>query len=209
MAAITEEYSKSLGLNVVENNGDGTGSLKVKADSITAGETHIGEVGGRIVEISQSFTRESNATPYGIGDVVSAAAATVVPAIALTNIARVNGGSGYIMGCRLITNDKSKVPAFRVHLYNVNTAVIAGDNLNHKELYADNAKKVAQFDLPAMTTPQDSTNSDISRTQDFTLRIPFVCAGGSRTLYVVLETLTAFTPASGSQFTIVVTANLN
>jgi hypothetical protein len=89
----------------------------------------------------------------------------------------------------------------------VNTVTIAGDNLAHKELYADVGKRIGSVTLGAMITPADTSNSDISKAEDFTLRIPFTTA--TRTIYAVLETTTAFTPISASQFTLIVTVDQN
>ena len=157
--------------------------------------------GGKTVE-SQAFTREANATAYTAGDVVSVTAATVVPAMAFTTAGRVTGGSGYIVGAKLIYNVKSVIPRTRVHVFNINTATVAGDNLPWKELYADSSKRVGYFDLPAMVTATDTTNSDMSRAIAFDFRLPYVCAAGSTTLYVVLETLDVVTLSSGSAATL-------
>ena len=158
-------------------------------------------VGGNKKVEAQAFTREANATPYTAGDVVSVTAATVVPAMAFTTAGLVPGGSGYIVGAKLIYNVKSVVPRTRVHVFNINTATVAGDNLPWKELYADSSKRVGYFDLPAMATGADTTNSDMSRAISFDFRLPYVCAAGSTTLYVVLETLDVVTLSSGSAAT--------
>lgn len=157
---------------------------------------------GKKFEISVSFTRENNATPYTAGDVVSAAAATVVPSLDFATAGRVDGGSGYIVAARLTYNVKSVTPRTRVHLFNINTATVAGDNLPCKELYADQSKRCGYFDLPAMTTEADTTNSDMSRSIDLSLRVPYVCAAGSRHLYVTLDTLDAVTLTAQSQATL-------
>ena len=169
--------------------------------------TGAAEVVGKNVSVSVEITRESNATPYTAGDVVSAAAATVVPAMAFASFAREAGLGGYIVGARLATDQKSVTPRFRVHLYNVNTATVSGDNLPHRSLYADLDKRIGWFDLPAMTTGADTSNSTESRTIDMTLRVPFVSV--TTTIYAVLEALDAFTPSSGSKFTLTMIAEQN
>ena len=151
--------------------------------------------------VSAEFTRPADTTAYTAGDVVSNSDATTVP-VTLTSMGRVTGGSGYITGVRLTTNKKSITPRIRVHLFNVATATLAADNVAHKELYADASKRVGMFDLPAMTTGTDTTNSDMSRSVDFTQRIPFQCAADSSSLFYVLEAIDAFTPASGQKFTL-------
>jgi len=155
--------------------------------------------------IAVTITRETNATPYTAGDVISAAAATVVPAMDFATAGRIAGGSGYVVGAKLIVNVKSVTPRVRVHLFNVNTATVSGDNLPWRELYADSSKRVGYFDLPAMTTGADTTNSDMSRTIAFDFRLPYVCAASSQHLYAVLETLDAVTLTSGSALTLTLT----
>lgn len=169
--------------------------------------TGAAEVVGKNVQVTVEITREANATPYTAGDVVSAAAATVVPAMAFASFAREAGLGGYIVGARISTDQKSVTPRIRVHLFNVNTATISGDNLPYRSLYADISKRMGYFDLPAMTTPADTSNSTESRAIDMTIRFPFVSV--TTTIYAVLETLDAFTPSGGSKFSLTLVGELN
>jgi hypothetical protein len=169
---------------------------------VPAGENHLGSFGGTKVTITTSFTREANANPYTAGDVISSAATTLVPSITLAGLARVNAGTGYIVGAKVAFNVKSVVPRLRVYLYTVNTAVVGGDNLPQVMLYADYSKLMGFFDLPAMFTPADTTNSTASFTQDMTIRVPFACATATTTLYATLVALDAVTLTSGSAVTI-------
>lgn len=164
-------------------------------------EMHLGDIGGNLVSVSQEFTRPADTTAYAANDIVSNNATTTTLAT-LSGCARVAGDSGYIVGARLATDKKSITPRFRVHLFNVSTPTVAADNAQHKSLYADLSKRVATFDLAAMATAADAASSDVSSTTDWTLRIPFVCASADTALYFFLETLDAFTPASGEKFTL-------
>ncbi len=159
--------------------------------------------------ILSSFLREANATPYAAGDVVSAAAALAVPAMVFPNAGRLLGGNGTIVAARIITNTKSVVPRIRVHLFNDNSATVSGDNLPYRELYADVSKRCGYFDFPAMITGTDTANSDMSRAVLSNIRIPYVCAANSQSLFAVLETLDAFTPTSGSAFSLVLVTEQN
>ncbi len=96
-----------------------------------------------------------------------------------------------------------------MHLYNASDPTRSVDNLAHQDKYADSAKRLGYFDLPAMTTATDTTNSDMSRSQDNALRHPIVAAAATRTIYALLETLDAFTPASGEKFTLTLTIDSN
>jgi len=180
-------------------------SIPVAATGV-ATEVHLGEVGGNLVMISTEFTRPADTTAYAANDVVSdSTSATTMEALA--GAARVSGGSGYIVGIRIATDKKSIVPRIRLHLFNTNGATLAADNAAWKDLYADSAKRVGYWDLPAMITGADSTNSDNSRSIDLACRIPFTCAVTS--LYYVTETLDAFTPASGQKFTVTLFVDRN
>jgi hypothetical protein len=164
--------------------------------------------GGTLQRVSVELTRPANTTAYTAGDVVSNDETTTT-LLVLTNALRVAAGSGYIVRASLTTDKKSITPRFRVHLFNASNPTVAGDNVAHKELYADAGKRLGYFDLPAMTTPVDTTNSDMSRSVDNTLRHAVVAAAATRILYVVLETLDAFTPASGEKFTLTLFVDCN
>lgn len=159
------------------------------------------DVRASLISVAVEFTRPADTTAYTAGDVVSdSTSATTMQAIA--NAARISGGGGFIVGARLVTDKKSITPRIRAHVFNTNGATIAADNVAYKTLYADEGKKVGRIDLPAMTTPTDTTNSTISLAEDFTIRVPYVCTATS--LYFVLEALDGFTPANGEKFTLTV-----
>jgi hypothetical protein len=163
-----------------------------------ASENHLGEVGGNLLPISAEMTRPSDTTGYTAGDVVSNNATTTTP-VQVANIFRVAGGSGYIVKLRLVTNKKSITPRLRLHFFNVNTATVSGDNLPFKEVYADSSKRLGYWDMPAMTTAVDTTNSDMSRTIDLSCRIAVTAASGSRDLFIVYETLDAIPSVDSAQ----------
>lgn len=157
-------------------------------------------VGGTKYEITKEFTRPSDTNAYGANDVVSnSTSATTLQELA--NIATSEGGSGYIVGARLSTDKKSITPRMRVHLFNASNPTVSADNANHQDKYADHEKRLGYVDLPAMTTAADTSNSDMSRSFDLsTLRHAFKCAAGTSSIYYSLETLDAFSPASGQKF---------
>ena len=177
----------------------------------TASEAHLGETGGNLITVSVEFTRESNATPYGIGDVISSSAGSPV-LLEIPNAVRINGGSAYVTGLAVVFNVKSVTPRIRVHFFNASPAAgnIAGDNLPLIEKYADASKRLRYVELPAMITAADATNSDMSRS--FITPPPFLpvqAAAGSRSIFVLLETLDAVTLTSGSKVTVVPTFDNN
>jgi len=164
------------------------------------------ESGSRLVRVSGTFTRPANTTAYAANDVVSNNATATTP-LELANAVRVAAGSAYLVGLRVETNLKSITPRFRVHFFSTAAATVAADNAAHKEVYADAAIRRGYVDLVAMSTAADTTNSDMSRAEDYTIRRPMVAAATS--FYVVLETLDAFTPASGQSFTVIAVFDQN
>jgi hypothetical protein len=188
------------------NSGVDIGDVDVTSSG--AGENHLGEMGGKLVSVSGSFTRPADTTAYAIGDVVSNSTGGTT-LLSIAGCARVNQGSGYIVGARLITDKKSITPRFRVHVYNASNPTVAVDNAAMDIRYADISKRIGSFDLPAMSTGADSTNSTSSQAQDMALRVPFVCAAATTTLYFLFEALDVFTPSSGEAFTLVIYADQN
>lgn len=162
--------------------------------------------------VSVEFTRPANTDAYTAGDVVSnsTSASTLLE---FANFFRPNSDGlirgGYIIAARLTTNKKSISPRFRVHLFNASNPTRSADNAAHQEKYADISKRLGYFDLDAMLTPADTTNSDMSRAINMYLRVPVRPASGSRSLFVLLETLDGFTPDSGQKFMLTLTGDMN
>lgn len=208
--AVQESIALPAGTNAIgklaANSGVDIGDVDVT--SIAAGENHLGEVGGRILRASTEFTRPADTTAYTAGDVVSNSTSGST-LISLANVVRVNAGTGYIVRASVTTDKKSITPRIRVHLFNASDPTVAADNAAWRESYADASKRVGYFDLPAMTTGTDTTNSDMSRSMDNTIRFPIVAAAATTTIYALLETLDAFTPNSGQKFLLSLTMDCN
>jgi hypothetical protein len=169
------------------------------ASVLSAGEAHLGEVGGKMTRVEVEFTNTSGSgTAYSIGDVVTGGSAITAP-YELVGAFRVPGGSGYAVSAAVVTDKKSITPQFRVHFFNSASVTLSGDNLPYQELYVDASKRLRYIDLPAMITPADATNSTDSRSFDSAIRHPVIAAPGSTSLFVTLEALTAFTPATSSE----------
>lgn len=127
-----------------------------------------------------------------------------------SSLARIIGGSGYITKALLATDQKTNTARFRLHLFNAPPTIIA-DNSPYLSLYANVASRVGVIDFPALVT-EDATNS----TQATGVLIPgsgnlplaFITAA-DKNLYGLLETLDAFTPASGQKITVKLFADQN
>lgn len=156
-------------------------------------------------EVTGTFNRPANTTAYSAGGSVNSS--TTAPAfVAFAGVAKSNGGSGTITKIRLATNKASITPRTRVHLFNANTATLTNDGAAFIDKFADDSLKIGYYDLPAMQG-EPGAGVDESRAQAAGIAIPFVCAGGTTTIYAVLETLDAFTPASGQTFNITIGAD--
>jgi hypothetical protein len=163
----------------------------------------IGSVSGHIDRISVEITNTTGTTAYAANDVVGTL--TQMP-----SFARVNAGMGYITELRLATNKKSITPRFRVHFFNASNPTVAADNAQYEDVYADVGKRMGYIDLPNMTSAAGTVSTNMSRAiasgGSTGIPKPFVCAAGTSSVWVLMETLDAFTPGSAELFTIVALA---
>lgn len=153
------------------------------------------------------FTRPADGSNYLSGDVVSANVVTNTIPLTLTNVARVNGGSGWITFARLMTDNTTSAVPFRVWLYTSSVTNIPGDNAPFTLLYTNRLARIGPIDMDTLTT--EGTGSDAASAVNTSIRFPFVCAPSDRNLYWVLEAKGAFTPKSGQQFFFEVRADQN
>ena len=172
--------------------------------ALVAGEAHIGEIGGRKKVVTLDFTRPADTTAYAAKDAI--AVSTSSPTVFSFNIARIAAGAGTITKVRLWTDQSTNVAQYRLHFYSVTPTAI-NDNAAFTILWANRAKRVGFADIGPLST--EGTGSDSANGQNTDVRVPFVCAAASTTLYALVETLTAFTPASEQKFFIAVTAELD
>jgi hypothetical protein len=162
-------------------------------------------VAGQAVPIQATMARPADTSAYTAFDTISTSTST--PAvITFSNVARINGGTGYITKARGVTNQVTCTARTRLHLYNVAPTAI-NDNAPQTLLYANRAGYQGSIDLGAYST--EATGSDCAVAANTSPRMPFACAGGDRNLYGMLETLDAFTPASAQGFFTELMAELN
>jgi hypothetical protein len=173
--------------------------------SIAAGETHIGKVGGNMTTAAVTLTRPANTTAYTAKDAVSNSTSSPT-VLTFSDLARVNAGSGYIVKARLMTNQSTNTARYRLHLFDTAPTAI-NDNAAYTLLWANRATRIGYVDFAACQT--EGSGSDAANSRNDTVRLPFVCASASRAVYGLLETLDAFTPASGQLFYIALTADNN
>jgi hypothetical protein len=171
--------------------------------SVTPASDAFIPVVGSLFPVSVSFSRPADVIGYAALDVISS---STLANLTFTNLARTNGGSAYIVKARLMTNQSTNTARFRLHLFHTAPTAIA-DNAPYPLLFSNAANRVGHIDFPSCTT--EGTGSDAARSKVDDGRLSFVCASGSRDLIGILETLDAFTPSSGQQFFIELTADLN
>lgn len=152
-------------------------------------------VGYAIERVTATITRPADTTAYAVGDVIG----TIPAALAqLTNVGRVTGGSGMILGARLRTSQSTCVAQVDLHLYNAADATTQADNDLMQALAANDGKRQGIIAMPGLATM--GAGSDIAHAEDMTLRLPVRCADGQTSLWLALKTNTAFTPANAQTF---------
>lgn len=153
-----------------------------------------------------TFARPSDTNAYAALDAVSNS--TSAPAVmTFSAAARRNGTGGKILKAQIFTDQKTNVARFRLHLFNTAPTAI-NDNSPYLHLFANAAIRVGAVDFAACGT-EDPTNSTGAYSQNTTILLPYLCAAADTALYGLLETLDAFTPASGQNFTVKLYTELN
>lgn len=172
-------------------------SLDGEAVGLAAGTNSIGAVASNSVLSSATVTRPSDTTAYAAKDAIGP---TVAAVIEFAGMARANGGTGTIVKARLMTNQSTNTAQFRLHLFHTAPTPIA-DNSPYTLLAANQANRVGMIDFPACST--EGTGSDAAASMrpssDGSYPPPnlwYKTASADTKLYGILETLTAFTPAS-------------
>ena len=109
--------------------------------SITAGETHVGAVGGNSDIISPTVTVDTSA--YSANDVIGGK-------LTLTNAMRVNGGTGLLQSLMLIDTSGTQKPALEIIIFNADpTASTITDQATISVHTDDVAKVIRKIDVAA------------------------------------------------------------
>ena len=203
---VTNSFKASEGGTGISVGGSAVSSSNPLPTTPTASENHIGEVGGRTVRVAATFARPADTSAYAALDTVSTSTSAPV-VITLSNMARINAGSGYITKARIMTDQKTNTARLRLHLFHT-APTLTNDNAAFPLLWADRANRVGKIDFSPMTT-EDPTNSTCAESLNESVRLSFTCEAANTALYGILETLDAFTPASGQNFYISLTAEQN
>jgi hypothetical protein len=150
-----------------------------------------------------TITRPANTTAYAALDAISDSTSTPT-CITFANMAPEvgsNGGSGYIVKARMLTNQSTFTGRIRLHIYSTAPTAI-NDNSPFTLLWANRANRIGFITFPAAATEgtgSDSANA-IAAPGTGNIALAFKCANGDQSLYALAETLDGFTPTSGQIF---------
>jgi hypothetical protein len=157
--------------------------------------------------IAVELTRPADTTAYAALDAISDSTSAPTVVYTFTNLSRANGKGGYIVKAQIATDQKTCTARFRLHLFDTAPTAI-NDNSSYLSLYANKAIRLGTIDFAATAT-EDPTNSTQAIAQSVDIRLKYLPTGSSRTIYGLLETLDAFTPASGQKFYIKLSVDNN
>lgn len=164
---------------------------------LPAGTQYLGTVGGTTFTSTTSFTRPNDTTAYAALDTISDS--TSAPTVlTFTGAAKVTAGTGYITKLIAATDQKTCTARLRLHFYYNSAPTAINDNSPFLWLWANRANYIGSLTLPAFGT-EDPTNSTGAYAIDIVDRLPFTTATTS-SLYAIVETLDAFTPAAQQNF---------
>ncbi len=172
---------------------------------LVAGEEHIGAVGGSTISASVELTRPANTTAYTAKDAVADVSGKE---LRFFNAGRVKGGSGYITKARLLTDQEANVSTFRLWVYTAPPVPALADNAPFGLMWVDNKKVVGYIDVGPLAA-EDTTAGDSAQGLIADCRLAYVCDARYTDLVVVIETLAAFTPASGQKVFVELTFERN
>ena len=156
------------------------------------------------ISVVASYTRPADTTAYTPNDVVSNS--TTAPVVlTFTNCAAANGGGGHIRNIILADSaNQATAPQFTLWLFDTSPAA---ENDNSAMAISDTENNNVAAILPLAGAPQIGNtgagaagNALLQSSNPSTT--PFVCAGGTRNLFGILQAKNAYTPVSGETFQI-------
>jgi hypothetical protein len=178
----------------------------IDSDSLLA----LGNVGGFMTQAAAEFNRPTGTTAYIALDAVANLATGTASALIFSNLARIYGGTGYVVKARMMTDQPTNTARFRLHLYDtLPTAIL--DNAFHTMLWTNRDMRLGSIDFNAMASESSGSTATFSILTPGVGNLPlaFTCITGSKALYGLLETLDAFTPAHNQGLYIQLSADVN
>ncbi|MEM9450908.1 MAG: hypothetical protein AAGA75_20580 [Cyanobacteria bacterium P01_E01_bin.6] len=182
--------------------GPGTEQNPFTEPELTAGENHIGSLGGHTGFSVASFTRPNDASTYNPGDAI-ANSTSGASNLTFANAARVAGGNGYVQGALLETSHKAFSNKLLLYLYSVNPTAV-NDNAAFNQAPNANFITWITFDGAQIQTDggSGSTVGYIDGLPPNNTWKPFVCGAGSTAIFGQLVTPDGFTPIAQASYRI-------
>ena len=148
-----------------------------------------------MAKLVYELTRPADTTAYSANDAVNSSVA--VPAvIELPGAANELGGGGIAMMMKLESNMTDLAgKTIRVWFYNGTPANVVGDNVAFVNSFANRTKRSFYVDVTfdALLVGSDTVIGMVDLSKEF------ICDPASTSLFVLLQTLAAFTPTSGGK----------
>ena len=166
--------------------------------------------GKRLVTVSVTKALTS-ASAYAAEDVLSESATNGVgTAWTFSAIAKVDGGTGYIVKAQAICETTAVTPRLTLYLFNTTPTSELDDNAaNTALLHADLANYVGKIDFPAMEDVGGDSEAVASPSTYGNLPLAFQCRNTATVaddLIGILVTRDAFTNTAGNDVTVTLTA---
>ena len=163
-------------------------------------------VGTNCAILTATLTRPADTTAYEVNDAVSNSTSAPT-SIEIVNAARMLGGSFYIVGALLETDQVACGAAMRVHLFTTAIATV-NDNAAYTQLWTNRAPTRAVYlDFPAFSTEGSGSTSAISLWTGTPLLC--ICNAASSSIFPRFVTKTIFTPASAQNFQLTLMVDKN
>jgi len=177
-----------------------TAALPVAVEgAIPAGANVIGKVGYRLVQVSASFTRPSDTTPYTTGDAVTnSTSAPLVFQLDLGALGAVNGQALEIRKLAVVSSVKgATLPLFNVFLANT-TFTATNDNSA-----LDIADAIQDADGSWFACDVQFSTASNARASYVNVPSPMMLAAADTKLYGTIQAANGYTPVSAEKFTII------
>lgn len=182
--------------------GDATYGLDVDITRIAAGESHLGQVGGRSIIVSSSVTRPADTTAYAAGDAVtnSTSSPTV---ITFDGVTRITNGSGVITAASMIDSaNQSTKGIFELWLFST-SATPDNDNSAFTPTDGETEALIGVIPFNVCYVGDATAGAGGNCVYPVTgLSIPFVAASSTDDIYGLIVVRNAYTPVSAEKFTL-------
>jgi len=167
-----------------------------------SGKAHLGQVGGHVALVQDSFIRPSDTDQYAIGDAItdSVSAATALE----WTVGRVRGGTGIIATALLIMGSAQATKLDSHLLIFSATPTVPHDNDAPAITDAEALTLVGVVDFggtPDITNPASGVLGNVVYAQR-SLDIVFECAATSKKLYGFLIAQNTYTPVTVETFAV-------